>query len=399
MESSNVKINEYVQRLTASRTRVLCTHGFYGLLLMHMKFALNEEIKTASTDGEKTYFAPKFLDRISDSELDFVLMHEVLHVVLQHCSRKGDRNRLLFNIACDIVVNSNILKSNNMNIKSITLREFGVSMHIAPDGEEGYLYTAEQVYDMLLNNADKVKYDSWDNHDDWGKFDATTEVYEGWIKHFKDACASMEQRKKCGNVEIPLFAQRFLNELKSPQVDWRTVLNDFVQEDVNDYSFSPPDKRFSDSPFFLPDFNDRIESVKDVLFFVDTSGSVDIEDLTAAYSEIKGAIEQFSGALSGKLAFFDCSVKQPIYEFSDVESLLKVKPVGGGGTNFFSIFKYVKTNLIDQLPCVMIILTDGYADFPKETASLGIPVLWLINNDKVTPPWGRVARIKVDYDK
>ena len=25
----------------------------------------------------------------------------------------------------------------------------------------------------------------------------------------------------------------------------------------------------------------------------------------------------------------------------------------------------------------------------------GIPVLWLLNNDEVEPPWGKVARIKV----
>ena len=43
----------------------------------------------------------------------------------------------------------------------------------------------------------------------------------------------------------------------------------------------------------------------------------------------------------------------------------------------------------------IIILTDGYAPFPKEHLAMGIPVLWLLNNEEVKPPWGKVARIKV----
>ena len=34
-------------------------------------------------------------------------------------------------------------------------------------------------------------------------------------------------------------------------------MNDFIQEEVVDYSFTPPDRRFDDSPFFLPDFNGK----------------------------------------------------------------------------------------------------------------------------------------------
>ena len=46
-------------------------------------------------------------------------------------------------------------------------------------------------------------------------------------------------------------------------------------------------------------------------------------------------------------------------------------------------------------PVSIIILTDGYAPFPKESKANGIPVLWLLNNNKVEPPWGKVARIQI----
>lgn len=49
----------------------------------------------------------------------------------------------------------------------------------------------------------------------------------------------------------------------------------------------------------------------------------------------------------------------------------------------------------DDLPVSIIILTDGFAPFPDESAAMNIPVLWLLNNEEVEPPWGKVARIRV----
>jgi hypothetical protein len=48
----------------------------------------------------------------------------------------------------------------------------------------------------------------------------------------------------------------------------------------------------------------------------------------------------------------------------------------------------------ENLPIAIIILTDGYAPFPDEEKTMDIPVMWIINNEDVTPPWGVVARIK-----
>jgi predicted metal-dependent peptidase len=103
---------------------------------------VDEEVETACTDGVRITFGVEFLENLDDAELDFVMMHEIMHVVLQHCLRAGDRDWEAFNVACDIVVNSNILLENKMDLKSITLKKYGESMHVAPDGKEGYEYTA-----------------------------------------------------------------------------------------------------------------------------------------------------------------------------------------------------------------------------------------------------------------
>lgn len=149
MEISKEKILECNKKLMFSRMRVLINHGFYGLLLMHMVFALDENCKTVTTDGRKIYFNPKFLLDLSNKELDFVMMHQILHVVLRHRARKGDRDEVIYDIACDIVVDSNIYYSSGQDEQSITTRQFGTAIHTMPNGDEGYRYTAEDIYEVL----------------------------------------------------------------------------------------------------------------------------------------------------------------------------------------------------------------------------------------------------------
>lgn len=434
MVLSDEKKKEYMKRLLMSRMRLLINNGFYGLLLMHMIYSIDENCETAATDGHRIFFGPRFLDELSDSELDFIMMHEILHVVLQHCMRQGNRDNEQFNIACDIVVNSNILLSNNMNRNSITLKKYGESMHVAPNGKEGYEYTAEQIYGMLppppknrkpkpaltgtlgeagdddeegdakgsaLGRAKQKqgkKTDApavWDDHTRWGMDEEDDTIRDVWVKRFEDACEAISIRDPSNQRGLlPLFAERLFKELRKPQTDWRMILNDFVQEEIVDYSFTPPDRRFDESPFYLPDFNDKDDLVEDILFMIDTSGSMSDEMITAAYSEVKGAIDQFDGKLKGWLGFFDAAIIEP-KPFTSLEEFKIIKPAGGGGTDFQIIFEYIHKHMQDKLPASIIILTDGFAPFPKEKLSMGIPVLWLLNNEDVDPPWGKVARITV----
>ncbi|MBQ7906708.1 MAG: hypothetical protein IJ309_01895 [Clostridia bacterium] len=435
MAMSNEELKKYTKRLLMSRSRLLCNHSFYGLLLMHMRYAIDELCDTAYTDGYKIAFSPKFMDNLSDSELDFVLMHEILHVALLHCTRGIDYDNEIFNIACDIVVNSNILKSKDMKPSAITLKKYGEAMHKAPDGKEGYEYDAEQVYAMLIKKqrpkpkggggkspsadgqddgssngkdgqgggfahgrARQEKGEahsggSFDDHTHWEVTEDDNELRDAWVKRLNDAAevvTILESSSDRGTV--PACAQRLLDKLKKPQNDWRTILNDFIQEEICDYSFSPPDRRFDDTPFFLPDFNGKEEKPTKVLFMIDTSGSISNRLLALAFSEICGAVEQFDGKLEGHIGFFDAAIYEPV-PFSSVDDILKSRPRGGGGTDFQIIFEYVSKHMEDDPPSSIIILTDGYAPFPHESLTNDIPVLWVINNEEVNPPWGKVARI------
>lgn len=455
MEISNEIMKKCSQKLLLARMRLLQNNGFYGILLMHMKFALSEDLETATVDDKKLYFNPEFVMALSDRETEYVIMHLVTHVALRHTLRGIGLKQERFYEACDIVVNSNILRSCNMDEKSISLKsEGGVQPHFAPDGTEGYEHSVEELYEMLLlkeaiedeldSDDDSEKSDDFDNvksdelgEDDsdgesdsngndskrnsnsnggrsgknkgkgWDEHDEKKSESEGdvenadleWKQRLIEAAEMSERREKIlieerSNMRgtVPLFAQRALEELRNPQTDWRQILDEFVQEEINDYSFTPPDRRFDDSPFFLPDFNEKDDSVEDILFMVDTSGSMNDDDVADCYSEIKGAIDQFDGKLTGWLGFFDATVVDP-KRFEDEDEFKIIRPKGGGGTSFRCIFDYVSKYRDEIDPVSIIILTDGYAPFPDENVSMDIPVLWIINNENVVPPWGKVARI------
>jgi predicted metal-dependent peptidase len=395
----NKQAAEAGERLLKSRIRLLSDHGFFGLLLMHMKFIFDESCETAATDGEYIYFSPAFLSSLNDSELDFVMMHEVLHVALGHNTRGHGLDHEIFNIACDIVVNSNIMRELGRK-DPIVLKNHGEAMWLTPAGREGYLYSAEDIYEELTAlDAKKKKQQPQgdgkgfqDDHSYWdGTYNKVTEQAK-WKKRVLDAATASRERTSNGCGTLPLFAERLLKEMTSRQVDWKTALMDFIQEEIHDYTFMPPDRRQLEGEFFLPDFNDKEEIVKDIIFYVDASGSISSAALTTVLSEISWGLEQFNGKLSGMLSYFDAKVSDP-ESFESISELNNIQIFGGGGTSFHAVLNHLTSYPFENPPGCCVILTDGYAAFPSEEQANGIPVLWIICNDKVTPPWGRIARI------
>ena len=101
-----------IKRLQNARLSLMSKQPFYALLLMNMKFALDLSCETAYTDGDRVAFNPDFMNEIDDNELEFVLMHEVLHAALAHPFRhQSEYEQQEFDYACDIIVNSNILQN------------------------------------------------------------------------------------------------------------------------------------------------------------------------------------------------------------------------------------------------------------------------------------------------
>ncbi len=399
MALSDIQLKEFSRKLLTARMRLVMSHPFYGALLMHVILSVDEECETAFTDNERICFGAEFLNNLSASEVEFVMLHELMHIVLHHCKRGLGYNHLIFNIACDIVVNSTILETFGNDVSKITLAKYGESIHTVPDGREGRFFSAEEVYSMLLKNAEHTKtivaVAFSDDHSKWKEEEETAEAKVSWDQRVINAAETATKMAGTSVGKIPRFAEKLLNTEKNRTLDWRTLLREFIEEDLCDYSFSPPDRRFSDSDFFLPDYNGDVcgDKVRKILFMIDTSASIREKTIHDAFNEIESALRMFDGGLEGWLGFFDGGVKDPV-PFENTDELKQIKPVGGGGTSFKNVFKYIRENMSDDPPVSIVIFTDGYDKFPDEEVTMGIPVLWVICGTKVVPPWGVTARIE-----
>jgi hypothetical protein len=65
------------------------------------------------TNGKEIRYNKDFINKLGDSELRFVFLHEVLHIAYMHCCdlRLRDRNKIRWNIAGDFVINFDITQN------------------------------------------------------------------------------------------------------------------------------------------------------------------------------------------------------------------------------------------------------------------------------------------------
>ncbi len=431
--------NRVRKKIQESRGRLLSTMPFFGLLLMYLKFVAVPSMKKISTNGRCIYFSADFLEKLYDKEIDYILCHQILHIVCGHIWREQELAGYDYHFACDIFVNL-ILEDYGYNEDKYShlgyiYREMSGSIDFhdkTPLEIRDWLPFSLKVFDEATRS--RFIKDSecwWDFKDDDGSTGEiiidlpkitgrlndgkggiselpemsgdlcdgeTGDSGNGEMQQWKDRAMSIANSlfegdgEEDGVGQVPEFIRRMVTKMKEPSLDWKRLLNNFLQERISDYSFSPPDRRFLDTDFFLPDFNEKDFVTKEILFMVDTSGSVEDDTLAAVYSEIRGATEQFGGKLTGKLGFFDTVVTEPI-PFENVDDLLAIIPYGGGGTDFRVIFEYIRYELYDKLPACIVVFTDGEGPYPVESGAMGIPVLWILANNQFTPPWGTVVRI------
>ena len=376
------RVRALSRRMSAVRADLLTLCPFFGRLLLRLPIGY-AECGTAYTDMKSIVFDPSFAESLGDRELELVLLHEALHCVLYHCTRGRELRHHTFNIACDIVVNSlalEILGASDMDVGGQPV------MHLAPDGREGKEYTAERVYEMLLERGTPLEdlFSRLDTHSVWKDIDTWTD--EVWDTYVREAMG------KYGTEGLTESVRRGLNGANhTPKVDWKQLLHDFIQHNRGDYLFTRPDRRFQ-GDILMPSFIDNVagDDVEGLWVLVDTSASISDDKLNASFSEIRSAALQLD-RVEGLLSFFDDKVNEP-QPFDSIETLDKITPVGVGGTSFKRIFKYLEEEFT-ELPTAIIILTDGEADYPDEDAALGVPVMWIVIDSEEEPPWGVVVHI------
>ncbi len=402
-----LSVDDIYERVDELKKALISDIPFFEDFISKLKLVvMHLEAGTACTDMQRIYFDPDFADELWDDEVKFVLLHEVMHCVLCHCVRVSDYNLKLYNICADIVANSFAMQA--ISIESINGDKIP---HIAPDGHEGYMYTVEEIYEMFMEKFEDITKDpdivasmvmnecDIDDHGEWQFIEKSSYIVDEWKKLTKEnqECIKrgLYKGKHCGIAHGLIHALMPYMERVTSKNNWKQLMREYMHlvMDKNDYSFCPPDRRFQTGDFFLPSFNQCDEersSLKNIWIFIDVSGSVSEEALFAFGDEMRAIISQISD-VKGILSFFDTEVSDPV-DFS-LERLRNVSFVGRGGTSFESVFAYLRTHISDHSPEVIVVFTDGYSEYPDESAALNIPVLWVIINNPDDAPWGKTIHI------
>lgn len=356
---------EVVQQLTRARTGLVLDAPFFGMLALRLQLVEREDIPTLAVDGKHIFYNAEFVAGMPHELTKSALGHEVLHCVFEHIGRRGDRDPKRWNQAGDFVINA-VLKDSGFEIGT------------------GWLYnasyagmTTDHIYEMLPPN-DPAN-DPLDDCMDGSPDDIAVNNVDWKIATVQAAAAAKAMGKLPGSL------QRFVDELTTPKVDWRSILQRFVSEtSKNDYTWARPNRHFVQQGFFLPTLFS--ENMGEIVVDIDTSGSIDQATLNAFGSEIKAIVQSMRPSKT-TVIYCDSDVNH-VDEFGPNDAL-HFDIHGGGGTDFRPPFNYVTEKGIT--PVCVVYLTDGYGPFP---APPEYPVLWCCTTG-VIAPFGETVRIEI----
>ena len=137
---------DFGDTVTKSVLQVRRECAVFGALMLFARIIPSKSIETAATDGKTIFINQDYLPSLSSSEQNALLLHEVLHMALLHCIRIGGRDRHIWNIAADIVVNGLIRMNTSFQLPNGAIID-----------DEFKDESAEEIYEALLKNREKIK--------------------------------------------------------------------------------------------------------------------------------------------------------------------------------------------------------------------------------------------------
>ena len=385
------------ERLVTARIGLLLRHSFFGNLATRMQLVNADEwCSTAATDGLKFYYNSRFIMMLKPKEVEFLVGHEVLHVVYDHMGRRGNRDPEIWNIADDYAVNADLKR-----------HKVGEFIRTVPclyeqkyDGK-----AAEEIYDDLMKNVQKIDISSLidqmidDHMDGEGEGDGegdqdgkgkrpsmSAEERERVRQEVKQAIINAAQSAEAGT--LPKGVERLVRQHTNPVMPWRELIQTNLTSAIrSDYSWMRPSRRGWHMDAIMPGMNPGEEI--DVVVSLDMSGSISNSQAQAFLGEIGGMMDSFDGYKVHVFCFDTDTYNPKDFSSENMDRIEEYEPMGGGGTDFDCIFKYLKDNAID--PKRLIVFTDGYPCGSWGDANY-CDTTWIIHGDKDPhPPFGTFA--------
>ena len=358
-----INIQDQVARTTKT---LIFTEPFYGLFLIGINKTYSEQIPTAGVSkcgiGMQLTINPEFYNELSEDHRYGLIKHELLHIAFGHLLlRDLYSNHKLFNIAADLEINQYILES-KLPTGGLLLSSFPELDLPTKAGTKKYYELLEQAQedgscpslDALMNKMDG---ESEYCHSTWNEFDNLSEpdkkLLQKQVEH--QLKESAEQTvKKCGSIpgEMSDIISRLLH-IEPAKFDWRQYLRRFVGNSSIVYTKKlrrKYNKRYAANPGLKIKFKNHI------LVGVDTSGSVNNEELEEFFSELTHMHKT-----GHKISVAQCDTSlRTIEEFQPKKDW---EIHGRGGTSFQPVIDHY--NKKKGVYTALIYLTDGEAYAPE----------------------------------
>jgi predicted metal-dependent peptidase len=344
---------------------------FFSSLLANLKLQTREDIPTAATDGIHLYYNYKFIEGICADETLGLLLHEVMHVALEHTDRRksADLEPERYNVAGDYVIN------NDLDRRSYKLPKGGLIDH-KYDG-----WSTREVYDDLPEATEMP-----------GGMDIILTCPEGMTETehrehvITNVVKAVTQAKLNNDIgSVPGEILRKVELLLDPVLPWNVILQNYMSEYIKeDYTWKRPNRRYQSEDMYLP--SQHSEALTQITAAIDVSGSISDEELKSFMSEIRYIWDVYKPRKL-RILGFDTEIHDDM-ELTEGDMVEDVRLCGGGGTDCSPV---VKTLHADE-PEVAIIFTDGQFYMPN-LKNLISDIIWVLIGDyKFEPSHGEVIR-------
>ena len=396
IEFDQKRDNAVREKLITARIALLLKAPFFGNLATRMKLINGDEwCPTAATDGRNFYYNTLFIEKLPPKQLEFLVGHEVLHAVYDHMGRRGDRDPIIFNVANDFAVNSDLVD-----------QKVGERISVVPmlyDSKYRGM-SSEEIYDDLMKNVKKINLDQLveqlldehlDGNDGEGDGDGdgdkdgkgrprlSEEEKQQIRDEIREAVLNAAQQSGAGN--LPAGVKRLIKDLTESVIDWRSLLEQQIQSTIkSDFTWMKPSRKGWHMDAIMPGMLPGTQI--DICVAIDTSGSISERDIKDFMAEIKGIMEAYD-EYKIHVWCFDTEIYNPqIFTSENLEDIANYQPAGGGGTDFMANYEWMKANNIE--PKKFVMFTDGMP-FGEWGDEQYCDVCWIIKgNPGCEPPFG-----------
>ena len=412
-----------VKEIEAARIKLIIEWPIFGSIVLHLELKEVDWCPTAATDGKYFYYNREFVKKLDKAQLLFLTAHEILHCIYDHIFRKGSRDKDLWNMAADFIVNWTLIHTFDSHKKAIGRKIENVPpvTSICYDPEYTDEFSVEELYALLEKKQVKIQMPldmhldgdggDGDGQPKEGKGQAQDGDKEGDGEGDKDGKGKMpklsqeekdtirenirasliQAAQQQANFEpgsVPAGIQRLIDRLLEPKIDWRQMLDTVLRSAIKyDYTYTKKSRRSYSTNIILPGRNIMDKVV--AMAFLDGSGSTTKEMVTDFLSECKGIMNTFRD-FELTIATFDTKIYGvTVYTPDNTDEIDDYPFQGGGGTAPSCCWDYMKENEIK--PHKILLFTDGYVgnDWGEEDYA---DTLFIIHsNPRVTAPYGQTC--------